>query len=103
MLVLGRAALGAVLTSAAVITTEWPAAATGRHGTAAVSRSTGKVVAAIDEPSWVTADAAAIRDCGHYDCQIMVRFVNACAAVARGADVTVRNGRCRGWRPSGSP
>ncbi|MEV0292288.1 DUF4189 domain-containing protein [Nocardia sp. NPDC050710] len=56
------------------------------HGTLAVSRTTGKVVSAVDHPSRVTADAAAIRECGVYDCELVQRFVDSCAAIAQGAD-----------------
>ncbi|CAM4390370.1 DUF4189 domain-containing protein [Nocardia ninae] len=84
---LNRAALGAVLTSAAALAVVGSAHAAGNYyGTLAVSPGTGKVVEAVDHPSYVAADAAAIRDCAVWDCKIMVRFANGCAAVARGAD-----------------
>ncbi|WP_378731479.1 DUF4189 domain-containing protein [Nocardia brasiliensis] len=89
MSLLGRAALGAALTSTAALTIMGAgsaAAASKYYGTLAISPGTGKVVEATDHPTWVAADAAAIRDCGVYDCQIVVRFSDGCAAVARGAD-----------------
>ncbi|MEU7146333.1 DUF4189 domain-containing protein [Nocardia sp. NPDC046473] len=89
MSVLSRAAFGAALTSAAALAAvgAGSAGAAGNYyGTLALSPGTGKVVEATDQPTWVAADAAAIRDCGVYDCRIMVRFANGCAAIARGAD-----------------
>ncbi|WP_405165272.1 DUF4189 domain-containing protein [Nocardia sp. NBC_01499] len=61
-------------------------AAGNYYGTLAFSPGAGKFVEATDQSSWVAADVVAIRDCGVYDCRILVRFVNGCAAVARGAD-----------------
>ncbi|MFE9576605.1 DUF4189 domain-containing protein [Nocardia sp. NPDC006044] len=87
MSVLRRAAVGAALTSTAALAFMGPAGAAGNYyGTLALSPGTGKVVEATDQPTWVAADAAAIRDCAVYDCRIMVRFANGCAAIARGAD-----------------
>lgn len=86
---LGRAAFGAVLASTAALTVVgagFAGAAPDYHGTLAFSPSTGKVVGSVDQPSWVAADAVAIRDCGVYDCKILVRFSNGCAAAVRGAD-----------------
>lgn len=86
---LGRAAFGAVLACTAALTTVGAGsagAAPDYHGTLAFSPSTGTVVGSVDQPSWVAADAVAIRDCGVYDCKILVRFANGCAAAARGAD-----------------
>ncbi|MFI6047593.1 DUF4189 domain-containing protein [Nocardia sp. NPDC051321] len=87
MSVLGRGAFGAALACTAALTFVGAAGAAGNYyGTLAFSPGTGKVVAATDQASWVAADAVAIRDCGVYDCRIMVRFANGCAAIARGAD-----------------
>lgn len=89
MSTLRNSALGVALTSAAVATVIGAAtadAAAKYYGTLSISRSTGKVVAATDHPSWVAADAAAIRECAVYDCQITVRFADECAAIAQGAD-----------------
>ncbi|WP_245746587.1 DUF4189 domain-containing protein [Nocardia altamirensis] len=62
------------------------AAAPSYYGTVAMSPGTGKVVGSTDQPSWVVADARAIKDCAVYDCRIILRYANGCAAVARGAD-----------------
>ncbi|WP_433655774.1 DUF4189 domain-containing protein [Nocardia sp. CA-128927] len=87
MSLLGRAALAAALTSTALTMGAGSASAAGNYyGTLAVSPGAGKVVESTDQPSRVAADARAIRDCGVFDCQIMVRFVDGCGAVARGAD-----------------
>ncbi|WP_306361238.1 DUF4189 domain-containing protein [Nocardia sp. CC227C] len=63
-----------------------PAQAAGQYGTIAISRLGNVVVASTDESSRVTADAAAIKDCNVYDCEIVLRFNGGCAAVAQGAD-----------------
>ncbi|PXX53288.1 uncharacterized protein DUF4189 [Nocardia tenerifensis] len=88
MSIVGRAAVGVALASGVLsVAGVGSAGAAGNlYGTLAVSPGTGKVVEAVDHPSRVAADAAAIRDCGVYDCRIEVRFVNGCAAIARGAD-----------------
>ncbi|WP_332838597.1 DUF4189 domain-containing protein [Nocardia bovistercoris] len=88
MSVLRKGAVAVAITSIAAVGVGSGAAhAAGKYyGTLAVSRSTGKVVAAVDHTSRVTADAAAIRECAVYDCELVQRFVGGCAAVARGAD-----------------
>ncbi|KAA8885825.1 DUF4189 domain-containing protein [Nocardia colli] len=89
MSVLSRVAVGAALTSTAALAfvgAGSAGAAGNYYGTLALSPGTGKVVEATDQPTWVAADAAAIRNCAVYDCRIMVRFANGCAAIARGAD-----------------
>ncbi|MBF6241232.1 DUF4189 domain-containing protein [Nocardia otitidiscaviarum] len=63
-----------------------PAQAAGQHGTIAISRLNNVVVAATDTSSRVVADAAAIKDCNVYDCEIVLRFSDGCGAVAQGAD-----------------
>ncbi|MVU76204.1 DUF4189 domain-containing protein [Nocardia sp. ET3-3] len=59
----------------------------GGFGTLALSRLRNTAVAGIDSNK-VTADAAAIRDCASYDCEIVLRFTDGCGAVAQGADGT---------------
>lgn len=83
------AALGVVAAGAAD-------AAPKLYGTLAFSPSTGRVVAAMDHPSRVQADAAAIRECNVYDCDLVLNVVDGCGAIARGAD-----GRF-GWAAAGS-
>ncbi|GAB0103782.1 hypothetical protein JMUB6875_27560 [Nocardia sp. JMUB6875] len=65
------------------------------YGTLAVSRLKNTAVANTDSNK-VTADAAAIRDCASYDCEIVLRFADGCGAVAQGADGTW------GWAAGGS-
>ncbi|WP_433593315.1 DUF4189 domain-containing protein [Nocardia sp. CA-145437] len=55
------------------------------YGTLALSRLRNAAVSGTDA-NRVTADAAAIRDCASYDCEIVLRFTDGCAAVAQGAD-----------------
>ncbi|MFI6867489.1 DUF4189 domain-containing protein [Nocardia sp. NPDC050406] len=89
----------AALTAAAAALTlsaAGSAHAATQYGTVALSKLQGKVVTSTDQPSKVTADAAAIRDCAVYDCQIVLRFTDGCAAVARGADGAY------GWAAAGS-
>src|SRR5690606_11230601 len=56
------------------------AAAPKTYGTMAVSPSTGRTVAALGHSSRVVADAAAIRDCGVYDCDLVLHLVDNCGA-----------------------
>ncbi|WP_054812989.1 DUF4189 domain-containing protein [Nocardia arizonensis] len=88
MSVLRKGALAVAVTSiaAAGVGAGIADAAGSYYGTLAVSRSTGKVVAAVDHPTRVKADAEAIRECAVYDCELVQRFVDGCAAIARGAD-----------------
>ncbi|GAA5053404.1 DUF4189 domain-containing protein [Nocardia callitridis] len=89
MAIIGGGALGVSLVAFAACTMVGAgsaSAASGLHGTITVSHSSGRVGVGIDEPTYVSADAAALRECDIYDCRIEVRFVDACAAVARGAD-----------------
>ncbi len=62
------------------------AAAAKSYGTLALSPSTGRTVAALGHPSRVVADAAAIRECAVYDCDLVLHLVDNCGAIARGAD-----------------
>lgn len=62
------------------------AAAAKSYGTLALSPSTGRVVAAVGHPSRVVADANAIRECGVYDCDLVLHIVDSCGAIVRGAD-----------------
>ncbi|MET7768893.1 DUF4189 domain-containing protein [Nocardia sp. NPDC005366] len=101
MSVLRKSALAVAVSSTAAFAVigagSGPADAAGKYyGTLAVSRTTGKVVAAVDHPSRVSADAEAIRECAVYDCELVQRFVDGCAAIARGAD-----GRY-GWAAAGT-
>ncbi len=99
MSVLGKSALVAAVTSSAAVTVfaAAPAEAAGKYyGTFGISWSTGKTIASVDHPSKVAADAAAIRDCGVYDCELVLRIVDGCGAIARGAD-----GKW-GWAAGGS-
>ncbi|MRH89137.1 DUF4189 domain-containing protein [Nocardia sp. SYP-A9097] len=70
-------------------------AAAQYYGTIAVSKlkNAGVVTA---ENTKVTADAAAIRDCANYDCEIVFRFTDGCGALAQGADGQF------GWAARGS-
>ncbi|MGX1807272.1 DUF4189 domain-containing protein [Nocardia sp. NPDC055321] len=71
-------------------------AAAQYYGTIALSRLKNAAVISTDAPGKVSADAAAIRDCANYDCEIVLRFSDGCGAVARGAD-----GRW-GWAAAGN-
>ncbi|MEV6276587.1 DUF4189 domain-containing protein [Nocardia sp. NPDC051832] len=96
---LGKSALVAAVTSSAAVTVlaAAPAEAAGKYyGTFGISWSTGKTIASVDHASKVAADAAAIRDCGVYDCELVLRIVDGCGAIARGAD-----GKW-GWAAAGS-
>ncbi|MFF0631663.1 DUF4189 domain-containing protein [Nocardia sp. NPDC004151] len=57
------------------------------YGTLALSRLKNTAVTGTDA-NRVVADAAAIRDCASYDCEIVLRFADGCGAVAQGADGT---------------
>ncbi|GAB2546462.1 hypothetical protein GCM10027167_59490 [Nocardia heshunensis] len=70
-------------------------AAPGSYGTLALSRLKNSAVAE-SETSKVAADAAAIRSCSYYDCEIVLRFTDGCGAVVQGADGTW------GWAVGGS-
>ncbi|MEC3957245.1 DUF4189 domain-containing protein [Nocardia sp. CDC153] len=82
----GTAALTAALTLTAGLAATADAAP-GGYGTLALSRLRNTAVSGIDT-NRVAADAAAIRDCGSYDCEIVLRFTDGCGAVAQGADGT---------------
>lgn len=88
MSVLRKSALAVAVTSIAAIGvgSGVAGAAPQYYGTLGLSRTTGKVVAAVDHPNRVRADAEAIRECGVYDCELVQRFSDGCAAIARGAD-----------------
>ncbi len=62
------------------------AAAGDLYGAMSVSLSTGTVAYAVNYTNQGMADGASNVKCGVYDCQVVVRFANACAAVAQGAD-----------------
>lgn len=99
MSVLRRSALAVAVTSSALVAGFAPGsagAAGSLYGTLGLSPSTGRVVAAVDHSSRVKADAEAIRECGVYDCDLVQRFADGCAAIARGAD-----GRY-GWAAAGT-
>lgn len=55
-------------------------------GAIAVSLQSGSTGASRDYSSEVAADARALSECGAADCQVLVRFGNACGAVARATD-----------------
>ncbi|WP_245677533.1 DUF4189 domain-containing protein [Nocardia acidivorans] len=61
------------------------AAAAQSYGTIAISKLKNAGVVTVGN-SKVTADAAAIRDCANYDCDIVFRFTDGCGALAQGAD-----------------
>lgn len=82
------AALTAAAAATLALTVAGSANAASQYGTLALSKLNGSAVAATDHTSRVTADAAAIRDCAVYDCQIVLRFHDGCGAIARGADGT---------------
>ncbi|RBO96116.1 uncharacterized protein DUF4189 [Nocardia puris] len=97
MSVMGKSAVAVLSATAVIGVGAGPAGAAGQYyGTLALSPSTGKVVAAMDHASKVKADAAAIRECGVYDCDLVLQVVDGCGAIARGAD-----GRY-GWAAAGS-
>ncbi|WP_232852098.1 DUF4189 domain-containing protein [Nocardia acididurans] len=56
------------------------------YGAIALSRLQNRAITVTDQQSKVSADAAAIRDCDFYDCEIVLRFSNGCAAIVQGAD-----------------
>ncbi|MGV9838637.1 DUF4189 domain-containing protein [Nocardia niigatensis] len=82
--VTGTAALTAAMTLTAALAGS-AAAAPQSFGTLALSRLKNTAVADLGANK-VTADAAAIRDCASYDCEIVLRFTGGCAAIAQGAD-----------------
>lgn len=89
---LSRSVAGAVAATAALLGAGMsaPAAAVPPkglyYGTVSLSESTGVVSVSTDQRSWVAADAEAIKNCGVYDCRIVLQYADGCAAVARGAD-----------------
>ncbi|MFC9997091.1 DUF4189 domain-containing protein [Nocardia sp. NPDC127526] len=86
----------AALTAAGALATAGLAQAAPRYyGTIALSQLKGSAVVTTDD-SKVGADAAAIRDCASYDCDIVLHFSDGCGAIARGAD-----GKW-GWADAGS-
>lgn len=87
--VLGTAAV------AMTITTGTAGAAGQGYGTIAISQLRNAAVVSTGAGK-VSADAAAIRDCANYDCDIVFRFAGGCGAVAQGAD-----GKW-GWAAAGS-
>ncbi|RDI67254.1 DUF4189 domain-containing protein [Nocardia pseudobrasiliensis] len=62
------------------------AAAGDLYGAMSLSPSTGTVAYAVNYSNQGMADGGSNVKCGVYDCQVVVRFANACAAVAQGAD-----------------
>jgi hypothetical protein len=56
------------------------------YGAFSLSQSTGKVAYAVDYPDYPSAIHAADARCGKADCHNVIQFVNACGAVAQGAD-----------------
>ncbi|MFJ9365489.1 DUF4189 domain-containing protein [Nocardia sp. NPDC101769] len=82
----GAAALTAAITLTAALAGS-AGAAPQSFGTLALSRLKNAAVADIGTNK-VTADAAAIRDCANYDCEIVLHFTGGCGAVAQGADGT---------------
>ncbi|MFI5775743.1 DUF4189 domain-containing protein [Nocardia sp. NPDC051570] len=62
------------------------AAAGDLYGAMSLSPSTGTVAYAVDYTNQGMADGGANVKCDVYDCQVVVRFTNACAAVSQGAD-----------------
>ncbi|WP_245663514.1 DUF4189 domain-containing protein [Nocardia inohanensis] len=87
--VLGSAAVAMTLTAGT-------AGAAGQgFGTIAISQIKNAAVVSTGAGK-VPADAAAIRDCGNYDCEIVFRFADGCGAIAQGAD-----GKW-GWAAAGS-
>ncbi|MEV6771703.1 DUF4189 domain-containing protein [Nocardia sp. NPDC051030] len=91
------ATLTAAMAAVCTVATAGNAAAAGQYfGTIAVSKLKNSAVVSADGGSKVQADAAAIRDCGYYDCEIVFRFNDGCAAIAQGADGNW------GWAAAGS-
>lgn len=66
------------------------------YGAIALSRLKNSAVVDAGLPSKTAADAAVIRDCANYDCEIVLHFTGGCAAVAQGADGQF------GWATGGS-
>ncbi|UFS96162.1 DUF4189 domain-containing protein [Nocardia huaxiensis] len=79
--------LAAAVTIACTVGAAGTADAAGQYyGAIALSRLKNAAIAVTDLPSRVSADAAAIRDCATYDCEIVLRFSDGCGAIAQGAD-----------------
>ncbi|MFB7717658.1 DUF4189 domain-containing protein [Nocardia sp. NPDC056100] len=88
-------ALTAAVTMSCALAAATAHAAPQYYGAIAVSKlKNGGVVTA--ENTKVTADAAAIRDCANYDCEIVFRFTDGCGALAQGADGAF------GWAAAGT-
>lgn len=87
---------GAMAVSCTLATAGNAQAAPQYYGTIAMSRLKNTAVASTDQPGKVSADAAAIRDCANYDCEIVLRFSDGCGAIAQAAD-----GKW-GWAAGGS-
>jgi len=86
---LRKSALAAVVSAGAVtglVGAGSSTAAAPSYGTLALSPSTGRTVAAVGHSSHVVADAHAIRECGVYDCDLVLHIVDSCGAIVRGAD-----------------
>ncbi|MEU1207280.1 DUF4189 domain-containing protein [Nocardia sp. NPDC005825] len=85
--VTGAATLTAALALSGLALAGGADAAPQYYGTLALSRLKNTAVSGTDT-NRVVADAAAIRDCASYDCEIVLRFTDGCGAVAQGADGT---------------
>ncbi|UGT43271.1 DUF4189 domain-containing protein [Nocardia yamanashiensis] len=95
MSLLRKAGMGLAVTSMAAIGTVaagpakaaeadgpvFTAASGDLNGSLALSRSTRNVAYAVNYTKSGDADADALRQCGGGDCEVVVRFTNACGAV----------------------
>lgn len=89
-----RTAIASTIAAAAalaVVTGSANANAYNYWGAIAISQQTGNTGASWDYSSAAAAEARAVSECGVADCQVVVRFANACGAVAQATN------RSWGW------
>ncbi|MQY20989.1 DUF4189 domain-containing protein [Nocardia macrotermitis] len=89
MSLLRKAILGLAVVSTAglsVMGAGTASAAPNAYGAFSLSRSTGTVAYALNYANYNDAIHAADAKCGHADCRNIIQIVNACGAVAQGAD-----------------
>jgi hypothetical protein len=89
-----RTAVVSAIAAASLVAVADPANADAYNywGAIAVSFPTGNTGASWDYSSEGAADARALNECGVADCQVLVRFVNACGAVAQATDASWSSG-----------
>lgn len=89
MSLLRKAVLGLAVVSTAglsVLGTGTANAGPNAYGAFSLSQSTGTVAYALNYANYPDAIHAADAKCGHPDCRNVIQIVNACGAVAQGAD-----------------